>query len=358
MVQRATGPGRTPPRTVHARQAKAAGVTHQMLRGKRFVRVHEGVWRHRDHEMTFDDHIEAAQLALPADARVTGITRLQLLGLDFGPRSRSASSWDATCTSLLDGVFLHRTVRMPPLDEVGVAVVAAYVAYCSRARVIDAIKVGDWLLYETATWHGTSSMRFCLEERWRAGADEALWILGHLDGDCPIAQGVRAAGASGVRGYRDPRGQHRRRRPRRPRRGSATSSIGGGAWSSSTKASTTSSTGRSTSRTSIATPRCVATRVPYVQVTKEKLDRPQRMVREVYAALVALRVRRIPAPEFGERWRQLFARVSRRGGGGAAVAECWFQDLKPTLSHRHPAETNTHAPPTRAGRAAPLAFRR
>ncbi len=57
-----------------------------MLRGKRFVRQYDGVWRHRDHAMTAADWLEAARLALPADARVTGITRLQLLGLDFGPR--------------------------------------------------------------------------------------------------------------------------------------------------------------------------------------------------------------------------------------------------------------------------------
>src|SRR5215207_894124 len=79
-----------PPELLHGpftrAAAKAAGVTHQMLRGQRFVRVHEGVWRHRDHVMSFDDHVLAASLALPADARTTGITRIQQLGLDYGPR--------------------------------------------------------------------------------------------------------------------------------------------------------------------------------------------------------------------------------------------------------------------------------
>ncbi len=66
--------------------AGSLGVTPQMLRGKRFVRLYDGVWRHRDHAMTAADRLEAARLALPADARVTGVTRLQLLGLDVGPR--------------------------------------------------------------------------------------------------------------------------------------------------------------------------------------------------------------------------------------------------------------------------------
>src|SRR3712207_8523885 len=43
----------------------------------------------------------------------------------------------------IDGVFLHRTKRLPPVDGHGVCVEAAYVAYCARARVLDAIKVGD-----------------------------------------------------------------------------------------------------------------------------------------------------------------------------------------------------------------------
>ena len=49
--------------------------------------------------------------------------------------------------------------------------------------------------------------------------------------------------------------------------------------------------------------------VPYVQVTKEKLERPRRMVGEVYAALVALGYDG-PRPEFRERWKQLFMRLS------------------------------------------------
>ena len=49
--------------------------------------------------------------------------------------------------------------------------------------------------------------------------------------------------------------------------------------------------------------------VPYVQVTKEKLARPRRMVAEVHAALVGLGYAG-PAPDFGERWRWLFSRIS------------------------------------------------
>ena len=36
---------------------------------------------------------------------------------------------------------------MPPTDDVGVTLAAAFIFDCAKARVIDAIKVGDWLLH-------------------------------------------------------------------------------------------------------------------------------------------------------------------------------------------------------------------
>ena len=66
--------------------ALAAGVPARVLEGARFVRDHTGVYHYRAHEMTFADRLRAARLALPPDARTTGITRLQELGLDHGPR--------------------------------------------------------------------------------------------------------------------------------------------------------------------------------------------------------------------------------------------------------------------------------
>ena len=50
--------------------------------------------------------------------------------------------------------------------------------------------------------------------------------------------------------------------------------------------------------------------VRYVQVTKEKLMRPRRMVLDVYRQLVAGGYRG-PAPEFGPRWHQAFGEISQ-----------------------------------------------
>ena len=163
-------------------QARTLNVSSRMLSGQRFVRVHPRVYRHRDHVMSEADHVEAARLALPDTARLTGISRIQQLGLDFGPRRPLRFVVEGKLHLQLDGIFLHRTKRLPPTADGGVSGAAAFVAYCRRARVIDAIKVGDWLLHEGHMT--TEELRaLALAEKWRAGADESLWILDHLRGD-------------------------------------------------------------------------------------------------------------------------------------------------------------------------------
>lgn len=163
-------------------QALAAGLTPRMLTAKRFVRVMPTVYRSRDHRMTDGDWVAAAVLALPGRAHLTGITRIQRLGLDYGPRLPVRMVVEGDLHLAVRHVFLHRTKRLPPTDEDGVVPAAAFIAYCRLARVVDAIKVGDWLLHHR---HMTLQEVHDLSvlEQWRAGADEALWVLDHLDGD-------------------------------------------------------------------------------------------------------------------------------------------------------------------------------
>jgi very-short-patch-repair endonuclease len=166
----------------HRRAALASGLSARVLEGTRFVRVLPRVFCHRDHVMTPQDWVAAAVLALPDRARLTGITRIQQLGLDFGPRMPVRFVVEGDLHLAFDEIFLHRTKRLPPTDDVGVTPAAAYVAWCRKARVVDAVKVGDWLLHQHHTT--VSEVRdLALAERWRDGASEALWVLDHLDGE-------------------------------------------------------------------------------------------------------------------------------------------------------------------------------
>ena len=289
--------------------AESLGVTSRMLDGSRFVRIHPRVWRHRDHVLTDVGLIEAASLALPVSARLTGITRIQQLGLDFGPRSPLHFVVEGDLHLTLAGIFLHRTVVLPPLEDDQISPAAAYLAYCVRARTIDAIKVGSWLLGERLT---TEELIHDLAtgQRWRDGAAEALSSLDHLSSRtaslkesellalvtfaglptpevnvCPIPGadvtviGDLVYGRWGVVVEYEGR-QHqvdRRRYVRDIRRYSWMREHG----------------------------------LEYVQVTQELLSSPRRTVGAVHRALVA-RGYDGPPPSFGERWRSLFARLSRQ----------------------------------------------
>lgn len=176
------------PRSFRARpftraEALEAAIPRGVLHGPQLVRLHEGVYRHRDHRMSRADEVLAARLALPPGARTTGVTRLQELGLDAGPRDVLHFVVEGDHHLALEGVFLHRTVLMPPCDELGVSGEAAFIAFCLDAAVVEAIRVGSWLLH-TEQMHACKLDALLDEQPWRAGAKESRWVLPWLDARC------------------------------------------------------------------------------------------------------------------------------------------------------------------------------
>lgn len=125
----------------------------------------------------------AARLALPDGARTTGITRIQELGIDYGPRFPLHFVVEGDLHLVIDGVFLHRTVKSPPQDDRGVTAAAAYVAYCAGARTIDAIKVGCELLRRRLLVLDGLEQILC-EEKWRRGVPETTYVLPYLTDRC------------------------------------------------------------------------------------------------------------------------------------------------------------------------------
>lgn len=287
--------------------ARAVHVSDRMLEGRRFVRVLPRVWRHRDHVMTDDDWATAARHALPEDAHLTGITRLQQLGLDHGPRLpvRFVIARDHHLRH--DEVFLHRTVRLPPTDDVGVTPAAAYLACCARERVIDAIKVGDWLLFHG---HTTRDLvrDLALAAPWRAGASEALWVLDHLDERSRSMPESETRAVLVFAGLPVPDAnfglaleEDLKIVPDLAYRGWRVVVEYDGAHHQEDR-----------EQYGIDIDRYAALRRSpwsYVQVTKEKLRQPRSVVGEVHRALRDHGYDG-PPPEFGELWRQLFRPLS------------------------------------------------
>lgn len=162
-------------------EAEGFGLTKDMLNRASWRRLFPRVWVHVDHEMTPGDWIRAAHLTLPPDARLTSITRIQQLGLDYGQQFPLHFVVARDHHIATKGIMLHRTERMPPADDVAVTPTAAFIAYCSEAITIDAIAVGDWLLREG---HMTIAgvVDLARHDHWRAGSAQAVWVAPHLDG--------------------------------------------------------------------------------------------------------------------------------------------------------------------------------
>jgi hypothetical protein len=286
--------------------AISLGVTEQMLRGRRFVRIYPSVYRVADLEMTHAHRLAAARLALPADAHLTGISRIQELGLDYGPRLPLHFVKQGDHHLAIPGIFLHRTKQLAPHDERGVCVAGAFISYCSSARVIDAIKVGDWLLHR-----GHMTMRdlvlLASSHLWRAGAYEALYVSNHLDAAARSLKESEVAALIEFAGLPRPELNVDLGLPGR-------TAIGDLVYRALGVLVEYEGTHHQEDRdqyvSDIDRYRAVRdSRYRYLQLTKETLDRPRRAVRLVHDELVAAGYTG-PPPVFGETWRLLFTRVS------------------------------------------------
>lgn len=288
-------------------QARAAGVSARMLMGTRFVRIHPRVWRTADYDMTHRDDVAAARLALPNDARLTSLSRFQDAGLDFGPRRPIRFVVARDHHIALDGIFLHRTKRMPPSDDFAATFAASFIAYCAIARVIDAIKVGDWLLARgLMTIEEVRTL--ALAQLWRDGADEAIWILDHLDG------GSRSLPESETRAVLVFAGLPRALVNVPVDLSEDLLVIGDLVYREWRVVVEYEGLPHQEDREQYISDldRYAVLRtdeVRYVQVTKEKLAHARTLVGEVYRELVRQGYAG-PPPEFGERWRLLFMSVS------------------------------------------------
>ena len=158
----------------------ATGLTVHMLGGPTWTRLLPRVWVHRDHPMTAPDRIAAARLAMPARAQLSHVSRIQELGLDIGETKPVHFTVAGDHHLAIADTFLHRTEVLPPLDDVGVTPASAFIQYCATARLIDAIKVGDWLLHR----HHITILEVAelsRRDHWRRGARQVRQVLGHLD---------------------------------------------------------------------------------------------------------------------------------------------------------------------------------
>lgn len=287
-------------------RALELGVTRTMLVGRRFERLHHGVYRIACGPITYSERLAGARLALPAEARLTGISRIQELGLDFGPRLPIHFVAEGDLHLDLDGVFLHRTKSLAPLRHGQMSAEGAFIAYCWLARVIDAIKVGDWLLHNQHM-----DLRRLIEiaeaHLWRAGAHEALFIANFLTDKSRSLKESETAACLTFAGLPRPEFNITLDIPGRE-------VIGDLVYRLLKVVVEYEGTHHQEDRPQYVSDidRYKAMRdhdFRYLQITKERLKKPRGMVELVHTELCEAGYDG-PAPVFGEQWRVLFARVS------------------------------------------------
>lgn len=297
-----------------AEEARAAGLSEKVLRGARFRRLFPRVWVCADHPMTRLDWIVAASLSVPARAQLSHVTRIQALGLDLGTERPFHFTVAGDLHIALDDVFVHRTEVLPPLDDGGVTPAVAFMQLCATARLIDAIKIGDWLLHErhmTLIEVGELARR----DDWRPGARQVRRVLPHLDA------GSRSVRESETRALVVFCGL--------PLPEVNADLVVNGRWlgcvdllfrlwllvleyEGRQHAESPLQFGKDITRYAGFREQSVA----YLQVTHEMLTRPRQLVQRIHAMLVH-RGYDGPAPSFGPRWASLFAPIAV---GGASAS--------------------------------------
>lgn len=287
----------------------AHGLTVHMLNGLSWTRLFPRVWVHRGHVMTGDDWIAAAGLAMPARAQLSHVSRLRALGLDVEQVRPIHFTVAGDLHLDLDGILLHRTEVLPPLDDVGVTPASAFVQYCATARMIDAIKAGDWLLHHR---HMTTveAAETGARDMWRPGARQVRRVLPYLDAASRSLKESEVRALLVFAGLPTPQvnvplvvaGE---------RLGIVDLLIPSVMlvleYEGRQHADSTSQFNRDIHRYAAFRRH----RIEYLQITNEMLERPKVLVQRVHARMVELGYDG-PAPVFADRWAALFAPIRSR----------------------------------------------
>lgn len=286
-------------------EARAADISARMLQHARFEQVFPAVYKVAGVELDARRHVDAAILALPDDARLSHLTRLRPLGLEYGPLFPLHFTIDRDLHLDIVDIFLHRTVLMPPVDDVGVCLEAAFIGAAATLRMIDLIKIGDWLLYRDHVSIESLLARIHADP-WRPGAGAALAVMPHLE---PLSRSLKESETRVVLEFSGlPRPEVNRDVFDEDGFFLGCGDLVYRLWKVLIEYE-----GRQHAFDDAQFERDIDRSAgfrrvnwEYVQVTNKKLARPKSLVMQVHQHLVA-RGYRGPAPVFGRRWKSLFA---------------------------------------------------
>ncbi|WP_344200640.1 hypothetical protein [Aeromicrobium alkaliterrae] len=146
--------------------------------------------------------IAAAVLALPDDVVVSHMTRLELVGVRLGPPTLHFTV-ARDLHRPMDGVMLHRTVKLPPLDRVGASISAAWVQTASTLRPLDVVAAGDHVLRKGLATPESFAAVADLDP-WRPGAGRVAQLLPLIDSRSASVQESRTRVSISAAGLEPP----------------------------------------------------------------------------------------------------------------------------------------------------------
>ena len=128
----------------------AAGLNPSILRGKRFVRIHHGVYRTIDTDESFELRVQAALRVCPSDTAASHVTALRLHGFDIGPESPVHLSSNRRSPTRHPNIRLHRRLYLlRPMVIQGLPVLDPYRTFVDVGAQLDDRRlmwVGDWMV--------------------------------------------------------------------------------------------------------------------------------------------------------------------------------------------------------------------
>jgi len=146
MVRRSVIPRALNGQPFETSDARAVGLSWKVLQGSRFRRVTQGVYVTATSADSPRPRVRGVMLALPADTIATGVTGLQMLGIEVGPELPMTFASTHLRQIRRRDVRVMRFKELPPHRDGIARAEHCWLVAASTLNLLDLVTAGDWLL--------------------------------------------------------------------------------------------------------------------------------------------------------------------------------------------------------------------
>ena len=146
MVRRSVIPQALNGQPFETSDARAVGLSWKVLQGSRFRRVTQGVYVTATSADSPRLRVRGVMLALPADTIATGVTGLQMLGIEVGPELPMTFASTHLRQIRRRDVRVMRFKELPPHRDGIARAEHCWLVAASTLNLLNLVTVGDWLL--------------------------------------------------------------------------------------------------------------------------------------------------------------------------------------------------------------------